>query len=126
MNQISVLDESRGDVVISTDSILPQFKVYTLKDIDRIVQLQALPESVLFEMKVVSSILPFRVNQYVIENLIDWSNVPDDPLYQLTFPQKDMLPPHVYQQMAQLMQQNAPRAEIQSLASTPSPAANWR
>ncbi|MCB1705714.1 MAG: hypothetical protein KDI17_12675 [Halioglobus sp.] len=117
MNQISVLDESRGDVVISTDSILPQFKVYTLKDIDRIVQLQALPESVLFEMKVVSSILPFRVNQYVIENLIDWSNVPDDPLYQLTFPQKDMLPPHVYQQMAQLMQQNAPRAEIQSLAS---------
>ena len=117
MNQISVFDESRGDVVIPTNNALPQFKVYTHKDIDRIAQLQALPESVLFEMKVVSSILPFRVNQYVIENLIDWSDVPNDPLYQLTFPQKDMLPPKLYQQMAQLMQENAPRAQIQSLAT---------
>ena len=116
MNQISVIDESGAGSVIPTN-ILPQFKVYTQKDFDRIPQLKAVPSEALFEMKVVSSILPFRVNQYVIENLIDWSSVPDDPLYQLTFPQRDMLPPQLYQQMATLLEQKAPRDQIQALAS---------
>ena len=34
-------------------------------------------------MRVVGNVLPFRVNNYIIEELIDWSQVPDDPLYQL-------------------------------------------
>ncbi len=38
-------------------------------------------------MKAVSAVLPFRVNNYVIQDLIDWNNIPDDPIYQLTFPQ---------------------------------------
>ncbi len=117
MNQISVIDESGADGVIPSN-ILSQFKVYTHKDIDRIAQLRSVSSAALFEMKVVSSILPFRVNQYVIEKLIDWSNVPDDPLYQLTFPQRDMLPPEMYRQMAALIEQNAPRDKISALAST--------
>jgi hypothetical protein len=72
MNQISVFDKSAGGAVIPAN-ILPEFKVYTHKDIDQIMQLKSLPEVALFEMKVVSAILPFRVNRYVIENLIDWS-----------------------------------------------------
>jgi hypothetical protein len=36
--------------------------------------------------------LPFRTNNYVIEELIDWNNVPADPIFQLTFPQPGMLP----------------------------------
>jgi hypothetical protein len=32
-------------------------------------------------MRVVSSVLPFRVNDYVIKELIDWSRVPDDPIF---------------------------------------------
>ena len=34
-----------------------------------------------------ASILPMRTNNYVVSQLIDWSNVPDDPMFQLTFPQ---------------------------------------
>jgi KamA family protein len=44
-------------------------------------------------MKAVSAVLPFRVNSYVVEKLIDWSSVPDDPIYRLVFPQPGMLPP---------------------------------
>jgi len=44
-------------------------------------------------MKAVSAVLPFRVNSYVVEKLIDWSSVPDDPIYKLVFPQPGMLPP---------------------------------
>src|SRR5690606_16529792 len=33
----------------------------------------------------------FKVNQYVIDELINWDNVPEDPIFQLTFPQPGML-----------------------------------
>jgi KamA family protein len=42
-------------------------------------------------VEVVAQVLPFRTNRYVMENLIDWSRVPDDPIFQLVFPQRDML-----------------------------------
>jgi KamA family protein len=117
MNQISVVDASAGDGVIP-NKVAGQFKVYTHRDIDSIPQLKMLPNSAIFEMRVVSSILPFRVNQYVIDNLIDWSKVPDDPLYQLTFPQKDMIPDELYTQMAQLFREGASREKIQTLAGS--------
>jgi len=67
------------------------YKAYTLANIDKIPELARVPQSTLFEMKVVANILPFRVNNYVIEKLIDWDNVPDDPIFKMTFPQRDML-----------------------------------
>jgi L-lysine 2,3-aminomutase len=38
-----------------------------------------------------ASVLPMRTNNYVVEELIDWSNIPDDPIFQLVFPQPGML-----------------------------------
>lgn len=32
-------------------------------------------------------VFPMRANNYVIDELIDWNNVPDDPIFQLVFPQ---------------------------------------
>jgi hypothetical protein len=43
-------------------------------------------------VQVVSHVLPFRTNEYVMEQLIDWNRIPDDPIYRLTFPHRDMLP----------------------------------
>lgn len=42
-------------------------------------------------IRILSLVFPFRTNPYVVNELIDWDNVPDDPVYQLTFPQKGML-----------------------------------
>jgi len=47
-------------------------------------------------VKVVSLVLPFRTNRYVMDELIDWSDVPNDPMFQLTFPQRGMLPESDY------------------------------
>ncbi|MGQ5488448.1 KamA family radical SAM protein [Thauera sp. AutoDN2] len=85
------------------------FKVYTQRDLDRIEQLSQLSPEQRFEMKVVSSVLPFRVNQYVIDELIDWSNVPADPIFQLTFPQRGMLAPQHYARIAELVRSEAPK-----------------
>lgn len=45
------------------------------------------------EAHVVSQVLPFKVSSYVVDELIDWDRAPDDPIYRLTFPHRDMLEP---------------------------------
>ena len=67
-------------------------------------------------MKVVASVLPFRVNRYVIDELINWDNVPDDPIFQLVFPQREMLDPADFGRMADLIRRDAEPAQIQALA----------
>ncbi|RLB47107.1 MAG: lysine 2,3-aminomutase, partial [Deltaproteobacteria bacterium] len=93
------------------------FKVFTASKLDRIPQLEALAKDQRFAMRVVSSVLPFRVNQYVIDELIDWSRVPDDPLFQLTFPQRGMLSEAHFDRMASLLTRGADKAEIDAAAT---------
>lgn len=90
------------------------FKVYTQRDLERIEPLSRLTEAQRFEMKVVSSVLPFRVNQYVIDELIDWSNVPADPIFQLTFPQRGMLAAEHYDRVAALIEGGADKAVLET------------
>ena len=47
-------------------------------------------------MTVVARVMPFRTNEYVLGTLIDWNNIPDDPIFRMTFPHKDMLLPVSY------------------------------
>ncbi|WP_232365810.1 KamA family radical SAM protein [Denitrificimonas caeni] len=93
-----------------------RFQVYTDRQFDKIEPLQKMSEEQRFEMRVVASVLPFRVNQYVIDELIDWDNVPNDPIFQLTFPQRGMLEPSDYDLMAQALRDGLGRAEITQLA----------
>ena len=94
-----------------------RFKVYTAKQLDQIPQLQQLSAEQRFEMQVVASVLPFRVNQYVIDELIDWHQVPADPIFQLTFPQRGMLKPEHYDRVAEAMRNELPAAELKALIS---------
>ncbi len=93
-----------------------RFKVFTERHLEQIPQIQQLPEQQRFDMHVVAKILPFRVNQYVIDELIDWNNIPEDPIFQLTFPQKGMLGEQAYNRMAELLRNHAPAKDIQALA----------
>jgi len=68
-------------------------KSYTLMNFRTIPQIQLMSEETQFQMEVVGNVLPFKTNNYVVEQLIDWDNVPNDPMYVLTFPQKGMLIP---------------------------------
>ena len=90
---------------------------YSLKDIDNIPQLRLLSKDQLFNIKVVSNVLPFRVNNYVVEDLINWNNVPNDPIFQLTFMQKEMLTEAQFNKMASvLMKSDASPEEIKLTA----------
>jgi KamA family protein len=80
--------------------LTPKFRPYTLANLRQLPQIQRLPEEDVFAMEVVGQVLPFRANNYIVEELIDWRRVPDDPIFRLTFPQKEMLLPHQYDEMA--------------------------
>lgn len=54
-----------------------------------------------------ASVLPFRVNRYVLEELIDWAAVPQDPIFQMVFPQPGMLSPD-HERRARALQAAAP------------------
>jgi KamA family protein len=94
----------------------PRLQTYQLRQIDNIEALSKLPEHLIFTMRVVASVFPFRVNNFVIDELIDWHNVPDDPVFQLTFPQKDMLDEDSYQLMADLLNSKPTAKQILALA----------
>jgi len=102
---------------MTTPRIEPRkYRPYQRRDIDGIPQLQALSPGQLLGMKAVSSVLPFRVNSYVVEELIDWDAVPDDPIYQLTFPQPAMLEPADLARMRDLLARGAGNDEVVTAA----------
>lgn len=94
-----------------------EYKVYTTRQWDNITQLNRLPEDFRQQMRAVAEVLPFRVNQYVIEQLIDWDNVPNDPIFQLTFPQPGMLAQNDLQHVRSLLQSGASQQEIRITAN---------
>ncbi|MCQ4081082.1 lysine 2,3-aminomutase [Streptomyces sp. RB6PN25] len=77
-----------------------RFQAYGPRHIDEIAERYGLPEEIGRTVRLVSLVLPFRVNTYVLSHLIDWGSVPDDPIFQLTFPQRGMLTDADLQQIA--------------------------
>jgi KamA family protein len=69
----------------------PRFRAYDRRHIDHMPETRRLSAAQRIALKVASTVLPFRVNEYVLRELIDWDDIPNDPIYQLTFPQAGML-----------------------------------
>lgn len=94
-----------------------RFKAYTSKHLDELLRRTELDEAQRLKVRAVATVLPFRTNAYVVDELIDWSAAPDDPIYRLVFPQADMLPAPDVDRLADLLKAEAPNAEIQAEAN---------
>jgi len=92
------------------------YKAITRSNFTQIQQLSRLSSDERFSIEVVSSVLPFRSNNYVVDELIDWQRVPDDPIYRLTFPQRDMLRPEHFERMAEAILKKEPAAAQRQVA----------
>ena len=68
-----------------------KYKAYSLHNFRQIPQLEKLSEEEKFTIEVVGNVLPFKVNNYVLDELINWDDYQNDPMFNLTFPQKAML-----------------------------------
>jgi KamA family protein len=65
----------------------------------------------------VAAVFPFRTNAYVVDELIDWSAVPDDPMYRLVFPQPGMLSPADLDRMEKLVAEGADDTRMRMAAN---------
>ena len=95
----------------------PSLKSYTLFNFRTLPHIQELSEEQRFEMEVVGNVLPFKANNYVVEQLIDWNNIPSNPMYVLTFPQKGMLRPEHYEKMSATLKNTSDKKEIAGVAN---------
>ncbi|MGH2839989.1 MAG: KamA family radical SAM protein [Solirubrobacteraceae bacterium] len=94
----------------------PKYRAYGADHLDEIAERYGIDARRVDEIRAVAAVLPFRVNRYVLDELIDWDDVPDDPIYRLTFPQPEALRPPDLERMLALVRAHAPRAEIAAAA----------
>jgi KamA family protein len=81
---------------------------YTLRTIERHPRWKEIPAGNRSAITTIGRVFPFRVNSYVLDELIDWSAVPDDPIFRLVFPQQGMLSPANYRKVADAVARHDP------------------
>ena len=94
-----------------------KIRFYGAKNLDSIPQLSNLSEQDRLGIKAVAQVLPFLTNNYILEQLIDWNNVPNDPMFRLTFPHPEMLESKDYNHIIQLLTENAPKTVLKQAAN---------
>lgn len=95
-----------------------KYKAYQVHNFRTIPQIEALSEEEKMNIEVVGNVLPFKVNNYVIDELIDWSNYLNDPIFRLTFPQKEMLSEEDFNTMKEALDQKVDRDTLKKTADT--------
>ncbi|WP_430811356.1 MULTISPECIES: KamA family radical SAM protein [unclassified Carboxylicivirga] len=94
-----------------------KYKIYALHNYREIPQIQSLTDEDIFNIEVVGNVLPFKTNSYVVDELIDWENYKEDPIFILNFPQKGMLEEEDFNQMAKIIRSGADKAVIKKEAN---------
>ena len=80
-----------------------KYRNYILRNFTDLPQISSLTQEEQEAIRVVGQVLPFKANNYVVEQLIDWNNVPNDPIFTLTFPRKEMLSRKNYNEVKSLL-----------------------
>jgi len=68
-----------------------KYHEFTYKNIDSLKDFCPIPDKTLQQLKLLASVFPFKTNNYVISNLINWENLENDPVYITNFPQPSFL-----------------------------------
>lgn len=84
---------------INQNDIVMKIQSYSLHNYKNIPQINKLSAEQLEAIEVVGNVLPFKTNNYVVDELIDWENLDNDPMFKLTFPQRGMLSKEHYDMM---------------------------
>ncbi len=107
---------------------MKKFVSYALHNYLSIPQMKNVSDEVKKDIEVVGKALPFKTNNYVVNELIEWDNVETDPIFTLTFPRKGMLSKKHYDAVAKLLEENADEVIINQkvqkirLSLNPNPA----
>lgn len=95
-----------------------KYKAYLAHNFRTIPQLENLSEEDKHSIEIAAHVFPFKVNNYVINELIDWENYKTDPIFRLTFPQKEMLFEEDYEKVEEAVRSGASRMELKEVANS--------
>ena len=95
-------------------SQVTRYRAVDLRNVSDIPQWDLIDTDLRAAIEVVAEVLPFRTNRYVTDHLIDWSRVPDDPIFQLVFPQLEMLASEDFRTVRHLLGEGAALLSPQS------------
>ncbi len=87
---------------------LRSYHSYNVHNYKLLRQIRHLTPQQRFEIEVVARVFPFKTNNYVVNELIEWDRVPDDPIFNLTFPRREMLRPEHFEEMARALRNGPP------------------
>jgi len=91
----------------------PRLKTLSVRELLSLPQVKSLDREWLRNMEVTAEVIPVKVSNYVIENLINWENPLDDPIFRMTFPQPGMLSDAHFQEMGSAFDSgNSDRASL--------------
>ncbi len=94
----------------------PKYQAYTIRNFRELPQLARWSGWALTEMETVARVLPFKTNNYVVDELIDWGNVPTDPIYTLNFPRHELLRPDHWRRLVRALERGVPEHQMKVLA----------
>ena len=89
-----------------------KYRPYTLKNYHNIPQLKFMRGTAVSDIDVVGRVLPFKTNNYVVDELIDWDNYENDPLFTINFPQKKLIDRENFDLISGLLKSGADNAVI--------------
>jgi KamA family protein len=93
------------------------YRAYGLEALKKSPYWQRLPEDCQEALSIVSMVLPFRTNKYVLDHLIDWDDLDQDPLFRMVFPQREMLKAEDYSNLKALRGRCGTEDEIRRLVA---------
>lgn len=94
-----------------------RYEAYTLNNFRTLPPIRRLNKEEQFEIEVIGNVLPFKVSNYVINELINWDDIPNDPIYRIAFPQKHMLSQKHFDEMKEVLEYTADRRQINEVAN---------
>lgn len=95
-----------------------KYRAYQVHNFRKIPQVERMSEEEKMNIEVVGNVFPFKVNNYVIDELIDWDDYLSDPIFRLTFPQKDMLLDQDFAIMKKALEDKVSKDELKLVADS--------
>jgi len=89
-----------------------KYQVYARHNLDKLPTYGKLSQEQIQSIKIVSEVLPFKTNNYVVNELIDWDNYQTDPMYILNFPQEKMLSTKQFGALSELVANHTSKAGL--------------
>lgn len=91
---------------------VPKYISYDNKRLDHVLETLPISSAEKQSIQLACRVFPFKVNDYVLNHLINWDNIPDDPMYRLLFPRREMLQPEDASSLEAITKREAGKEEI--------------